>query len=250
MRALAPDLLQLYNTTTIYIIDPAAFGNQCQRGLDTSSGPEEFIKFMEMVKERNLFDVIPKVKDMYENRGGLSYLVSLKNLLALAGRLTEYEFLDDDDNDDGRTDDEYEGDDERSSGSDMGLSTDDERSSGNDMGLSTDDEDAADKKPSLPEWLCAVHDLLPQNSPQPDTIEQRTSGEGKRTRTPDNIDDGPQDNKRRCNEEASSSAPASLPKPELPPAKASRRGRFVKKEDLPSLRRSHRLGGVEGQRFV
>ncbi|KAM6535211.1 hypothetical protein FALCPG4_004795 [Fusarium falciforme] len=83
------ELLECYNTMPIYITDPAIFSKQCATAMSQASGPEEFIKMIADVKERNMADAVSYVQDSLAKKGGrcpgLTCLVSMDSMLDLAG---------------------------------------------------------------------------------------------------------------------------------------------------------------------
>ncbi|RSL88621.1 hypothetical protein CEP52_015149 [Fusarium oligoseptatum] len=278
-RKLVPALLERYNTTPTYIMDPRTFGRQFEAIMHGTSSPEEFILAMENLKHQNLSIMLREIQDMLEREDGYdgSYLSSLQALLALAGRDVSW----------------HNGDD---------WSDCESSSSDDNLGLLAIDEFWFDTVLDVPSWMGTVYDLLPDNTSHLGLPEEYTSGEedsqsdysessvdeeepvkpnksqkrgatqsttsslsttasaegrtlrnGKRTHTPDDdgndadaiADETPKTKRRRKEETPSSSSRSRSPSPPKPVV-----GRIppLGEEDLPPTRRLGRLNRVAGRR--
>lgn len=252
-RKLVPALLERYNTTPTYIVDPRTFSQQFKAAMYKSSSVREFLSAMASIKYRNLTVMLREIQNKLAQEDGYdgSFLSSLEALLALSD-----------------TDVGWEGQDEDWTDSEP-LTSDDG------VELLALDEFWNDTTLSMPQWMRDVYDHLPENThprlPEeytseeshsqyshgkkpltpkktqergaarsttisPSTSEGRTLRNGKRTRSPDDseyiIGEAPK-NKRQRKGKAASCPSASPP--------GRRRASPLGEEDGVSVRRSGRL---------
>ncbi|RSL49308.1 hypothetical protein CEP54_012496 [Fusarium duplospermum] len=153
-RRLVPVLLERYNTTPTYIMDPRTFGRQFEAIMYGTSSPEEFILGMETLRHQNLSIMLREIRDRLEDEDGYDHscLSSLQALLALADRNGNWQGLDNDD--------------------DCESSTSDD-----DLGLLAIDEFWYDTMLAVPPWMGSVYGLLPENTSHLGLPEEYTSGE-------------------------------------------------------------------------